>query len=517
MKSDAEHSTSIWMETDIPAAEPLDRDVHADVCVVGAGIAGMTTAYLLAREGARVVVLDDGLIGGGQTARTTAHLSYALDDRFSTLEKIFGEEGTRLAAESHVAAINKIEQIAEQEYITCDFQRVNGYLFAPWGQRQVLDEELRAIQRMGFNEVTHLDRAPLTFFDTGPCLRFPDVAQVHPLRYMNGLVKALHRLDGRVFTDTHAVKMQGGRNAVVEDSFGNRVLTSHIVVATNSPVNDRMRIHTKQAPYRTYVIGCRVPAGSVPPMLLWDTEEPYHYARIQSDPTHDDGRFDILIVGGEDHKTGHEEDAAERYRRLETWTRQRFSMVTDVAWRWSGQVMETFDGLAFLGRNPMDADNVYIITGDSGMGMTHGTIGAMVITDLIKERRNPWAKLYDPGRLEIRGASFGEFVKENVQVVADYADWVLKGNRAQENEPKLDTGMVARRGLSKIAIYRDREGCVHEFSAVCPHLGGLLHWNDAEKTWDCPLHGSRFEACGRVINGPANSDLKPVKEEKRSA
>jgi Rieske Fe-S protein len=279
------------------------------------------------------------------------------------------------------------------------------------------------------------------------------------------------------------------------------------VVATNTPVNDWLAIHTKQAPYRTYVIGALVPKNSVRRALYWDTPDPYHYVRIQ--PLSD--AHDVLIVGGEDHKTGQAEDTDERFDRLESWARQLFPMIEFVEFHWSGQVMEPVDGLAFIGRNPLDRENIFIATGDSGNGMTHGTIAGMLITDLIQGRDNEWAKLYDPTRKPLH--AMAEFARENLNVARQYVDYVTGGDVKNADEIRQGTGAVLRRGFQKVAAYRDQDGTLHEMSAICPHLGCVVDWNDTEKSWDCPCHGSRFDAYGKVINGPANTNLSPTEDQ----
>ena len=496
---------SVWAATaDTPSQNPLSKDMEADVCIVGAGIAGMTAAYLLAKEGKLVVVLDDGPIGGGQTGRTTAHLTNALDDRFYELERLFGEEGSRLAAQSHTAAIDRVEEIIQNEKLDCEFRRVDGYLFIPPnGRLSVLEDELPAAHRAGLTEVQRIDRAPLESFDTGPCLHFPRQAQFHPLMYLSGLARAIEKSGGQIFSGTHASKIEEG---CVSTASGYSVGAEAIIVATNSPVNDRVAIHTKQAPYTTYVVGARVKRGSVPQILLWDAPEnlsdPYHYIRVEERADHD-----VLIVGGEDHKTGQQHDGEKRWRSLEMWAQHRFP-VEDIEFRWSGQVMEPVDGLAFIGRNPGD-DNIYIATGDSGMGMTHGTIAGMLLTDLIMGRQNPWTELYDPSRKTLVAGR--DFVKENINVASQYMDLVTPGDVGSVDEISRGEGGVIRSGLTKVAVFRDEDGTVHTMSAVCVHLGCVVTWNGAEKTWDCPCHGSRFDALGVVINGPANTDL-PTEE-----
>ncbi|HUQ87068.1 MAG TPA: FAD-dependent oxidoreductase [Vicinamibacterales bacterium] len=492
----------VWPDTaEVPSFSPLTNDTTADVCIVGAGIAGLTTAYLLTQVGKSVIVVDDGAIGSGQTSATTAHLVNALDDRFFELERLHGERGARLAAESHSAAIDRIESIVARERIACDFIRLDGYLFcAPEHDEAYLDRELEAIHRAGLHNVAKTGRAPLSF-DTGPCLRFPNQAQFHPLKYLAGLAQAIERAGGRIYTGTHADGIDGGDHAAVTTKSGT-VRAGSIVVATNVPVNDRLVVHTKQAPYMTYVIGGLVPRNSVATALYWDTGDPYHYIRLMPSI---DAEHDLLIVGGEDHKTGQAEDIDERHPRLEAWTRERFPMMRDVPYQWAGQVMEPVDGLAFIGRNPLDANNVYMVTGDSGNGMTHGTIAGMLLTDLILGRNNPWSALYDPDRITLRAS--GEFAKENANVAAQYTDWLTKGDVESTDSIAKDSGAVIRKGAAKVAVYRDATGALHERSAVCPHLGCIVAWNSSEKTWDCPCHGSRFDKFGEVVNGPANVGL----------
>lgn len=510
----SEHSgrtQSTWMAAAAtPEFSPLEQTAEAEVCVIGAGISGLTTAYSLAREGRSVVVLDDGPIGGGETERTTAHLSNALDERYTELEHWHGLLGARLAAESHTAAIDQIERMVRDEQIDCDFARLDGYLFnAPGRPEELLRQELKAAHRAGLTDVEWVERAPLVSYGTGPALLFPRQGQFQPLKYLAGLVRGIVRNRGRIFTHTHATVIQGGTGAYVQSSSGWRVNCQAIVLATNAPVNDRVAIHSRQRGYRTYVIAIAVPVGTVPKVLYWDTDEPYHYVRLDTAPP-GGGRpaRDLLIVGGEDHPTGHDEAADDRFGRLEQWTRERFPMAGEVRFHWSGQVVEPVDGLAFIGRNPMDDDNVFIATGDSGQGMTHGTIAAMLLTDLIQGRPNRWADLYSPARVSVQAAR--DYVGETAEMASQYLDWLTVGQAEKQRLIPPGSGAIVRRGLSKIAVYRDEDGRLHECSAICPHLRGIVKWNDVEKTWDCPVHGSRFDCLGHVLNGPANRDLTPM-------
>jgi Rieske Fe-S protein len=301
------------------------------------------------------------------------------------------------------------------------------------------------------------------------------------------------------------------------------VTASAVAVCTNASITDMVHTHTKQAPYRTFVIAAVVPRGSVTPGLYWDTPDPYHYVRLQPlDEPHPgvlkgDILYDALIVGGEDYKTGHKDDAEARWRRLEQWTREHWPVAGEVIYRWSGQVLEPNDYVAFIGRNPDGARNVYMASGDSGQGMTHGTIAGMLLTDLVMGRENPWAEIYDPGRVTISTDSIKEFAKENVDVAMQYVKDYLAPDRVDEQDIPFGEGRVVRHGVHKVAVYKDESGTLHHLSAACTHMKCIVEWNSAEKSWDCPCHGSRFDAYGKVLNGPAISALPPFQEAGRTA
>ncbi len=517
MRPDSGQTTSIWMDTvSVPSYPALTDNVTTGACVVGAGIAGLTTAYLLSRQGQKVIVIDDGQIGSGETSRTTAHLSNEVDDRYVEIKRVHGEDGARIAAASHTAAIDFIESFVREHNVDCDFTRLDGYLFLAEGDTpDVLDEEYEAARNAGV-DVEKVDRAPFATFETGPCLRFPNQARFHPLAYLSAMAEALVRAGGRIYCGSHVsnIESKDGRATVTIEKPAVHVTADNVIVCTNSPINDLMAMHTKQAPYRTYAIAARVPRGSVVDALYWDTEDPYHYVRLQSAKT--DDAFVELIVGGEDHKTGQQSDMDERFRKLEEWTRERFPHVADFPYHWSGQVQEPADLVAFIGRNPGD-ENVYISTGDSGMGMTHGTMAGMIISDLIAGRENPWAKLYDPSRISINYGALKEYVKENANVGVMYTEWLRPLDGESLDALPRGEGVVTRRRAHPTAVYRDEQGTLHEMSAVCPHLKCIVHWNTLEKSWDCPCHGSRFDALGKVFTGPAVSSLEPMATKEKPA
>lgn len=505
-KSDEGKTVSYWEASeDLLAENTLGESTETDVCIIGGGIAGLTTAYYLTKAGKRVIVIDDGLIGGGETSRTTAHLSNAIDDRIYRIEKWHGAEKARLAVESHGRAIDEIERIASEEQIDCDFRRVDGYLFeAADRSEDDLNEEFEAAHRNGLSAVEWVERAPITGYDTGEALRFPRQGQFHVLKYLSGLARAIERNGGRLFSNTRAIEWKSEEAPEVKTANNQTIRAQSIVLATNYPIMSKM--FAKLPPYRTYVIGARVPKDSIEKALFWDTADPYRYVRTQ--PEND---YDVLIVGGEDHHTGQADDGEQRFARLWQWTRERFPMAEELLYEWSGQVLETHDGLAFIGRFSSGEPNVYLITGDSGMGMTHGTIGGMLVSDLILGRENPWAEVYEPSRLATQ--SITEAVPEIISSTVPYVDWITGGDVSSADEIKPGEGAIISHGTTKIAAYRDEDGNLHRRSAVCAHLGCIVRFNSLEKTWDCPCHGSRYGVDGHAINTPAFTGLAELKEE----
>ena len=496
-------STPYWLASaSIPRFDPLPGAARTEVLVIGAGIAGLTTAYLLSRAGKRVTLIDAMQPGAGETGRTTAHFMPP-DDRYFEIEKSFGADAARQVAQSFAAATDLVEAVAGAEAPDCEFERLDGYLYCLPGQHpNVLERELQAARKAGV-ALEPVAAAPGLPFDTGPALRFRSQAQFHPGRYLAGLAQACVRQGVQIHGQTQATEIDEGSGPARVATTRGDIVADAVVVATNTPFNDRVVMHTKQAGYRTYVVALEVPRGSVRHVLLWDVGDPYYYVRIA--PGDATSASDLLVVGGADHKVGQEADPEAHWDDVERWTRERFPMAGTVAYRWSGQVMEPADPLAFFGRNPGSRGEVYVITGDSGTGMTHCTAGAIAVSDAILGRPNAWAGIYDPSRKATHG--LGEFVREQANTLAQYKDLLTAGEVAGVDEIAPGEGAVIRRGATKLAVYKQPDGTVRACSAICTHLGCVVNWNRAEKSWDCPCHASRFGVDGEVLHGPAAAPL----------
>ncbi|HET9335643.1 MAG TPA: FAD-dependent oxidoreductase [Sphingomicrobium sp.] len=494
---------SLWKAIfEPPTYPPLKQDAECDLVVVGSGIAGLSSAYEAARFGAKVIVIDRGDITSGMTARTTAHLVSEIDDRYFDLIKVAGEEKARLYHDSQVAAINRIEQVCKDEGIDADFTRLSGYLVpADASDMGELEQEFDACRKLEV-DVEWTDSAPFELPSGTRGLKFARQGRFHPLKYCAGLALAIQKRGGQLFSRTAYVGHDEEDDRVtIRAEAGPSIRAGAALFATNSPVNDRVAIHTKQVPMRTYVIAGKVPSGSVEDALIWDTLSPYHYARLQPAG---DGQ-DWLIVGGEDHRTGTANDMDERFARLEEWARERFSSFDGAELRWSGQVMEPVDFLPYSGRD--GSDRIYVHSGDSGQGITNGVAGSLNFIALYLGEKARFAELFDPARKPKSSLSLSEYVKGQGPVVANLGEYLGTGEVDDIDQIPPGEGAIVRRGLAKHAVYHGKDGKFIERSATCTHVGCIIHWNKFEECWDCPCHGSMFLPDGTVLNGPAINPL----------
>jgi len=495
-------SCPLWLARPPAKVFPaLAGDIDSDVVVIGGGVAGMTAALTLQSAGKQVVVLEMRGLGSGETGHTTAHLSEQIDISYRAAIHKFGCDRARDVAASQRAAIDQIEEWVHGLSIACDFTRLPGFLYSEddGGSRE-LECELQAMQEAGL-EAAWTEVVPLPFDVTG-ALKLERQGQIHPGRYLEGLAQAFTQRGGRIFEQTRVLRVEEGNPCRVEAERGT-VSGGEVLCTTHVPSINRLMVHPQLAAYRSYAIARRLKAES-PPALYWDTMDPYHYLRF-----HSDERGQWLILGGEDHKTGKESDPASLYERLEEYAGARFSLEEsgpETAFRWSGQILEPADGLPFIGRNP-GSRHLSIATGFSGNGMTFGTLAGGVLADAVLGKANRWASLYSPMRFKPR-AQIRRFLSENIDFPIHRVAGLFQSGEVQHpSEIPINEGRLVRSEAGLLAVYRDGEEGLKVRTAVCPHLGCHVRWNNAERSWDCPCHGSRFDPDGRVLNGPALSDL----------
>jgi len=480
--------------------------MSADVLVVGAGVTGITAAYLLKKAGSTVVLIERERVGSIDTGHTTAHLTYVTDVQLQKLVRDFGKDHAQAAWDAGAAAIDEIERIVGEEGIQCEFVRVPAYLHAPVGasskkEASHLKKEADVAEKLGF-EADYLDSAP--HFSL-PAVRFANQAKFHPRKYLQSLVAKVPGNGLHVFEKSAASEFDAKKRRVKVN--GSWISFDRMVMATNNPLVGFARMmaatlfQTKLSLYTSYAFGARVPIGTIPEALFWDTREPYDYLRIDKR-----SGFDYVVFGGEDHKTGQKRNTKRVFARLLARLKKIIPRA-HVDHRWSGQVICSPDGLPYIGEN---SERQFIATAYCGNGITFGTVAAMMARDWIGGRKNPWTELFAVDRKKIKGATWN-YLREN----KDYPYYMIKDRLARAEadfvrELRAGDGMIIGRRGKRVTAYRDSNGKVHRLSPVCTHLGCLVRWNPAESTWDCPCHGSRFKPTGEVIAGPAEEPLSPI-------
>ena len=500
----AEHESYWIASTKGPRFAGLDQDLKVDVIVIGAGITGLTAAHRLKRAGKTVAVLEQHDVVVAETGHTTAHLTEAFDTGLDQLIRAFGRSGARAIWDAGRAAIDHVEATCRAEGIDAEFARVPGY-FAATRPEDVgrVEPEARLARELGF-VADVVDGAPFPGMVHG-AMRLANQARFHPRKYLLPLAQAIPGDGSVVSTGCHVDGWSGGGGRPWRVTACGRVLLAeHLIFATHQPIHD-MLYAARVPAYQTYAAAWRVPKGVYGDALAWDTADPYHYWRITPAGDHD-----LLIVGGEDHRTG-QADAEAAYQRLIAHVEGLLGKARHaLAWRWSGQWLEPVDGAPFIGPAP-GMENAWIATGYGGNGMTMGTWAGVAIADRILGRGRPDLDLFDPGRIKVRAGAV-TFLTENLAYPAYFLRDRL-GPAERETVDGLEPGggaVVAMNG-EKVAASRDEDGKLHMVSAVCTHMGCVVHWNGAEKSWDCPCHGSRFLPDGHVLSGPATQALPPCK------
>jgi glycine/D-amino acid oxidase-like deaminating enzyme/nitrite reductase/ring-hydroxylating ferredoxin subunit len=500
-------TTPYWLDKiACPKFQPLARSLSVDVLVVGAGVTGILSTYLLKKAGLRVALLERRRIATRDTGHTTAHLTHVTDIRFHELVKNFGRASAQAAWDAGSAAIDEFENIVRQENIDCEFTRVPGYLHAPVNggqsdERPDLKKDAKLASELGFDAV-YLDSVP---FMRRPGVRFSNQAKFHPVKFLVALAHIVHGDNAQIFEDSAVTEFDGKKKRAKVGKHW--IGYDRVILATNNPLLGESGLvagtifQTKLALYSSYGVGAKVPRGSIPIASFWDTNDPYQYLRVDRH-----GEVDYAIFGGEDHKTGTARNTETIYRRV---TRDFLKLAPEgkIDHRWSGQVITTSDGLPYIGGNE---DDQFIATGYNGNGFTFGAVAAIMARDWCTGVKNPWRDLFAPERKKIRGGAW-DYLREN----KDYPYYMLRDRlRATEGKSvrsvKRDEGKILRISGKRVAVYRDGDGRIKKLSAVCTHMGCIVHWNQAEKTWDCPCHGSRFDARGEVLAGPAESPLPPA-------
>ena len=504
----SDESLSLWIDTTPSTDYPsLRGEVDADVAIVGAGITGITAAYLLSKAGRSVVLVDKGRIAMSETGHTTAHIVSTTDADYREMIKAHGEEGARTDTEAIRSAVDLIRSLVGELAIDCGFKSVDGYLYAEEAKdREYLERQHEDLRRAGM-ESEWVDRVPLPFATAGG-LRYRNQHLFHVRQYLLPIAEAAVKNGARIFENTLVTDVQNAEKdgrCLVKSEEGS-IRAGHVILATHVPINDRGAIWMKMHVTRTYVVAAPIQPGQVTDALFWDTAYPYHYTRLL-----DTGKGLFLIVGGEDRDVGKDDNDEERYQALEEYCRTRFG-VTAFSHRWSGQINEPADMVPFIGESS-HGKNVWMSTGYSGTGMTYGTLSAMLLADFALERENRFAKFYDPARKNV-GAILENIVTKVTEIPKRLIEKVtqLDVEAKSVDEVTEGEGKIVSVAGTKYAVARI-DGELRVLDPSCTHMGCTVAWNAAEKSWDCPCHGSRFNTSGAVLNGPATSPLaKPDTE-----
>ena len=493
---------SFWIGTTPETAYPaLDDRLSVDVAVVGGGITGLTAALLLKESGRSVAVIEARRVALGTTGNTTAKITSLHGLVYDTLIAKHGEDRARLYGEANQAAVETIAGIVNRHAIDCDFLRMAAYTYTESRENVgQIEAEVEAARRLGLPaSFVHETSLP---FPVSAAVRFDNQALFHPRRYCVALAALVDGAGSHVFEMTRATGIEERDGTVEVVTERGIVEARHVIIATLLPFHDPIGLFAKTHPSRSYAVSAEVD-GVAPDGMFLSVDSPTRSVR----PHPTDGP-NVLIIGGEEHKTGQETDTEARYAAVEAWARERFA-VRSIDHRWSAQDYVPADGIPYVGRMKAGSDTLLVAAGFKKWGMSNGTAAAMMLTDIILGRANPWLSVFDARRLEI-GASVESLVKENLNVASRFiGDRFRRAGPGSPGELRPGEGAVVDHHGEKVAAYRAVDGSVTAVSARCTHMGCLVDFNPAERTWDCPCHGSRFATDGLVIEGPATSPLAP--------
>ncbi len=501
------NTESYWQSSaTLPQFPSLTNDLEVDVVIIGAGLTGITAAHLLKKEGVKVALLERFRCAAADTGHTTAHLTYVTDYRLRQLVKTFGRDGAKAFWEAGAAAIDQIFEITKKVAKDCEFKWVPGYLHASLKEsdkqdRESLEEDAQLARELGFN-AEFLELVP---YANVPGILFKSQAKFHPYKYLAPLLPTIPGDGSYIFENTEAKEIE--ENPLTVHAGKYKIKCSYLMIATHTPLLGKTSLlkgtlfQSKLALYTSYVLGAKLPVGTLSEALFWDTSDPYYYLRIDHRNDHD-----YVIFGGEDVKTGQEKDAAEVFEKLDGKLKEVLPQA-EVQHRWLGQLVETNDGLPFIGEN---AGQQFVATGFCGNGFTLGTLSAVMVCDHYLGRKNPWFDLFAVNRRKFHGGTW-RYLTEN----ADYPYYMVRDRLARAEGKSLDDlkfgeGKILNLDGKKVAAYRSEDGKVSLCSPVCTHLKCIVHWNAADKTWDCPCHGSRFKPEGEVHSGPAEDALEKM-------
>ncbi|MGB3240090.1 MAG: FAD-dependent oxidoreductase [Geitlerinemataceae cyanobacterium] len=491
---------SYWIDsTSTGNFSSLESNVSVDVAIVGAGIAGVTAATLLKKAGKTVALIESQEVGMGATGYTTAKVTSLHQLIYATLIDKVGEDKARLYGESQQAAVEQVATLVAQEQIDCDFARKSTYTFAETEENlKKIEDEVEAALRFGL-PASFVRETSLPFPIAG-AIRFDNQAQFHPRKYLLSLAKLLPGNGSYVFENTRVQSVEEGEPCKVITERGT-LSAKKVLVTTNLPILDQGLFFAKTYPKSSYLVAAPIDDAKAPEGMFIGVGEGYRSIRTTPSP-----EGTLLIVGGEGHKTGSVSETEEKYLKLATYVRDRFG--TEVKYRWSSHDMMSMDMLPYIGKLTPLSDAVYVATGFSLWGMSNGTVSGMILSDLVLGNQNPWADVYDATR--VTPFLSQDSLKNNLDVGKHWVGDRLKGSSADTLVTLASgEGKLVNVDGDKIAAYRDDEGTLHTCSAVCPHLGCIVNWNSAEKSWDCPCHGAQFSGDGKLFHGPAVTDLEP--------